>query len=193
MQVGLRSPFRPAFDLFFSGRGMLLVSPLVVLALVVAVPVAMGDAIPARVHARVALAVMALYVLWVASFQGSELTEHPGPRFLIVAVPFLAAPLAAMWEKIRPLAIVAAVWGGAFGFVATVTPLLVNPGASLFAIYRTRVRAHDFVPTLWSIGVGPGAALLYAAGIAAAIIWLVRVAQRSEPVDAPAAAALAAP
>ncbi len=190
-QVGLRNPVRPALDLFFSGRGLLLVSPLTVLALVVAFPVAFGKPSAARVHARVGIAVVALYVLWIASFQGSEVSEFPGPRFLIVALPFLAAPLAARWDRVRVVALVAAVWGGVVAFLALTTPLVVNPGASLFDIYRARIRAHEFVPTLWSMSAGPLAVVLYVVVVAAAATFLARAVRPPHAVEERDAPALA--
>jgi hypothetical protein len=93
---------------------------------------------------------------------------------LIVAIPFVAVPLAAAWERIRRVAILAAVWGAIVMGLATVTSLLVGDGEPLFHAYRARLRAHDFLPTLWSLGFGSAGAVLWFVIIAAAAAFLVR-------------------
>ena len=139
--TGMQMPFGVAARLLFSpSRGLLLVSPVILVAVGCAIWLARRDERPEiRTHARVGLAVCGLYLLAVASARATNVQEIPGPRFLIVAIPFVAVPLAAGWERIRVVAILAAVWGAIVMSLATVTSLLVGDGEPLFHAYRARL------------------------------------------------------
>ena len=191
--TGMQMPFGVAARLLFSpSRGLLLVSPVILLAVACAIWLARRDERPAiRTHARVGLVVCGLYLLAVALARATNVQEIPGPRFLIVAIPFVAVPLAASWERIRVVAILAATWGAIVMGLATITSLLVGDGEPLFHAYRARLRAHDFLPTLWSLGFGSAGAVLWFVIIAAAVAFLVRAGRATG--DAKVALSTAAP
>ena len=64
-----------------------------------------------RRHAVVGLAIVVPYLVLCAGWSGLPTLEEPGPRYLIPALPFLAVPIAAMWERLGRPAIVAGVLG----------------------------------------------------------------------------------
>jgi hypothetical protein len=164
---------RDLVDVVAGRHGLLFVSPVVLVALVAAYLVARGRGTnDARTHSLVALAVFVPYALLVAGWSGTPLLEEPGPRYLIPALPFLAVPLAVMWDRCRPAALVTSVWGAAVCAAGTVTLLFVAPGNAPFHVYFERVARFDFNPTVWSMAVGPIGAVVYVAviAIAAAIL-----------------------
>ena len=131
-----------------------------------------------------ALAVVVPYVVLCAGWSGTPLLEDPGPRYLIPALPFLAVPLAATWERVRVVAVPAAFLGGLFAAAATWTQLLVPQGMSLLTADRYRVQHLDFVPTVWSMGLGRVGVVLYAASVIAVIVGLVELVGRESEDEA---------
>lgn len=178
--VGLHVPFGTAWDMLLSpSRGYILVSPLVLVALGAAIWLAgRGDA-RTRLHARVALAVFAGYWIVVACTTDGSLSDFPGTRYLVVALPFFAVPLAAAWSQVRRAAVACAIWGGLVMAGATFTGLLVGAGEPLLHAYTKRLRAHVFEPTVWSIGFGRTGVVLYLVTIAVVVAAVVRIGRTS--------------
>ncbi len=164
------------FDATLSDRGLLVTSPIVLVAVLAALLVAFGRP-AARSEALVALVVFALYLALVAGWSGTPLLEDPGPRYLIAAIPFLAVPLACAWPRVRVLATIAAVWGGLLMLAAAVTSILVVRSDTPLRAYVDRVEHHRFLPTVWSLEVGQQGAWLWAASVALALYALVRTAR----------------
>jgi len=157
----------------FGGRGLWLTAPVAIVGIGSAAWLASRGSGRARAHAVVALAVVVPYVVLCAGWSGTPLLEDPGPRYLIPALPFLAVPLAATWERVRVVAVPAAFVGGLFAAAATWTQLLVPQGTSLLTADRYRVQHLDFVPTVWSMGLGRVGVVLYGASVIAVVIGLV--------------------
>jgi hypothetical protein len=157
-------------------HGLLLVSPIVLVALFAAARFA-RDGDDLATHARVALAVFVPYLLLVAGWSGTRYLEEPGPRYLIPALPFLAVPLAAGWHRLRPAAVGAAVWGAAVCVAGTVVYLFVAPGNTPFVVYFRRVAGLDFNPTVWGMRFGRAGVALYLLTIAGAAVALRRAAR----------------
>ncbi len=122
----------------------------------------------------IALAVLVPYVVLCAGWSGTPLLEDPGPRYLVPAVPFLAVPLAAAWDRVRVAAVFLAVIGGLFAFAALWTQILVPQGTSLLTADRARFQHHEFAPTIWSIAFGRLGVLVYVAAIGGAAFVLAR-------------------
>ena len=140
--------------ILFGNRGLLLVTPLVLVALAAAVIVARKPG-PARVDAVVGLAcflsLLALQSAWSNPWGG----ESPGPRYLITVLPFLAAPLAVAWPRLRRLTLVAATWGVLCMACAVITnSAVVNIHLTLFSWWRDQLEHGKLTPTLWTIAIG---------------------------------------
>jgi hypothetical protein len=161
-------------DLAFGSRGLWIVAPVVLLAAGCAVWLACTGEGAVRTHAVVAIVVFGAYLVLCAGWSGTPLLEEPGPRYLAPALPFLAVPLAAAWERVRVAAVFLAIVGGLFAFATLWTQILVPQGTSLLTANRARVQNHDFAPTIWSMGFGRFGVLLYGVIVAAAGILLVR-------------------
>jgi len=90
------------WSVFFEGRGFLPASPIVILGLVGSVVLARREAGVKRALALTALAsfvaMLAIPLFWGNPWGGSS----PGPRYMVPALPLLAAGVAALWSW-RPL------------------------------------------------------------------------------------------
>ena len=108
----------------------------------------------ARRHAIVALAVVVPYLVLCAGWSGLPILEEPGPRYLIPALPFLAVPLAATWDRLwRPM-VLASILGVAIAVPATTTFILLRIKQPPFPELLNRVRDHEFLTTVWAMAVG---------------------------------------
>jgi hypothetical protein len=165
---------RDLFDLGFGSRGLWIVAPVVLLAAGCAGWLAFRGAGAVRTHAVVALVVFVPYLVLCAGWSGTPLLEEPGPRYLVPALPFLAVPLAAAWDRVRVAAVFLAVVGALFAFATLWTQILVPQGTSLLTANRARVQNHDFAPTIWSMTLDRFGVLLYAMSVVAGAILLVR-------------------
>ena len=142
----------------------------------------MSGAGAARRHAIVALAVIVPYLVLCAGWSGLPLLEEPGPRYLIPALPFLAVPLAATWDRLwRPMLLARGdrrAGGGARRDHATSCS---GPGSPPFPELLHRVRVGEFLPTLWSMAFGRAGIVLYAVSVVA-VAALARVARSTQPI-----------
>ena len=149
--------------ILFGNRGLLLVTPLVLVAVAAAVIVAVKPG-PARVDAVVGLAcflaLLALQSAWSNPWGG----DSPGPRYLITALPFLAPPLAVAWSRLRVIAVLTAVWGALCMTCAVITNgTVVNLHLSLFSWWRSQLDKRLFTPTVFTMGVGGWGWMIHAA------------------------------
>jgi hypothetical protein len=163
----------------FGYRGLVVGAPIALVGIVAAAWLALRGEGRLRVHAAVALAVFVPYLVLCAGWSGLPILEEPGPRYLIPALPFLAVPLAALWDRLwRPM-LLASLVGAAISVPTAFTFILLRIHQPPYPELLNRVRAHHFVPTLWSMGLGRVGVALYAATIVAAIATLVRAARRA--------------
>ena len=70
------------------------------------------------------------------------------------------------------------------GITFTAFGALVPQGTSLLTADRYRVQHLDFVPTVWSMGLGRVGVVLYAASVIAVIVWLVELVGRESEDEA---------
>jgi hypothetical protein len=160
-------------------RGLLCTSPIVLIGIVGAVVTLRGRASAGRRRdASVALAVSVGYLVLVSGFTAMPFLEEPGPRFLIPAIPFLAVPLAMVWERWAALCRVVAAYGVALMLAASTTLLLVARGDTALHTYLARVLHHEFLPTVWSMPFGRMGVFLYLLTVGVSIVWLVRAEWR---------------
>jgi hypothetical protein len=174
-------------------RGLVVGAPIALVALVAAVWLVISESGSVRRHAIVALAVTIPYLVLCAGWSGLPLLEEPGPRYLIPALPFLAVPLAACWDRLwRPM-LLAAVAGAAVSVPTATTYILLRIKQPPFPELLDRVRAHAFLPTLWSMAFGPAGIVLYAVSVVLVVAGLARAWRHSagsEPVRAVAPGSL---
>jgi hypothetical protein len=167
----------------FGYRGLVVGAPIALVGLVAAGWLAAKGDGRLRDNGVVALATFVPYLLLCAGWSGLSLLEEPGPRYLIPALPFLAVPLAALWDRLwRPI-VLASIVGLAISIPATYTFILLRIAQPPYPELMNRLRAHALQPTLWSMGLGRFGVALYLATIVAAVGALVRAARTPEARD----------
>jgi hypothetical protein len=186
MDVGMREPVRSSIEILFSPlRGLILTSPLVIVAFVAAFLTARDGSSRTASTARVALVGFGGVLVIVAMFEGADLAEVPGPRFLMVGLPLLVTPLAVAWKRVAPFARPAVAWGVLMNVLATWTIVFVGHNTPLWDVYPDRLAERQLNPTVWSIALGPLGIVLYLATITA-VVWALAGAVR-QPVGEPPA------
>ena len=164
----------------FRPHGLLLTSPIVLLALAAAVVVAWTwSAGAARRHAVMALAIVVPYLLLCMVWKGTPALEEPGPRYMIPALPFLARPLAVLWSKVWRPAVLVAAWGALIGVSATVCFLLLGIGQSAWPELPSRVVDGEFLPTVWSMALGRLGIVLHVVSVVIVVLAFGRLARRT--------------
>ncbi len=176
----------------FGSRGLLIGAPIAFVGVGGAIWLVVSGAGAARRHAIVGLAVFVPYLVLCAGWSGLPLLEEPGPRYLIPALPFLAVPLAANWDRLwRPM-LVGAVIGALVSIPDATTYILLRPKQPAIPELLRRVRVGEFLPTLWSMALGRAGIALYALSVVLVVAGLARV-WRNAPIAEPARVAPAGP
>jgi len=170
-------------SVLFGGRGLWIGAPVAFVAIAAAVLVLTREGGRTREHATVGLAICAPYVVLCAGWSGFRLLQDPGPRFLIPALPFLAVPLAVMWERLRVPAVLFTAWGALFAVPATVTFLLLGIAEPPFPALPRRLLHDNFLPTVWSIAFGRVGIVFHVVTIALVVALLAVVWQRTRQAD----------
>jgi hypothetical protein len=170
-------------DVFAGTRGLLYVSPIVLVALGAAIWLARTTSGGIRRQAVIGLAVTAVYLVLCAGWSGTPLLEEPGPRYAIPALPFLVVPLAVVWSRWRRVATYATVIGATFMVAAASTFILLPVGSTPLTYVRYAVH-RSFATNLWAMALGPAGVICYVATVAWSVRLLVRAA-RPEPVREP--------
>ena len=176
---GLVAPSpRAVVELIASGKGLLVLTPIAAAGAVGLVALHRDR----RAEARLAGAVVVLFVAYNASYFLPFGGWVPGPRFLVPAMPFLALGVAAAYRACWPATLALAAVSGAWMLTATLgEPLMEQDDA--FA-WLDRVRDGDLVPTLvTTLGGGSsyGAALPVLVCVAAAATIAVTLLPRRTP------------
>lgn len=168
--VRLPSP-GAALDLLFSGRGLLVVTPVVAMGAVGAVLLhRRGRRAEALTIGAVGLAYLVYNAGYYLPFGGNT----PGPRFLVTLLPFLALPLALSFRRFPGVTIGLAASSAATMVLATIgNPQLDSDDTGQWV--RLLGKA-DFEPTVLSAaGAGHGwlalTPVLVAAAAALALAW----------------------
>jgi hypothetical protein len=161
------------------GRGLLLLSPLALVGVVAAMVAARSASKEVRMHAWIAVAVSASYILLVVTWKGTRSLEVPGPRYLIPMVPFFAVPLSVVWGRWKAAIVTTAVWGAVVQLVATFSGVLIGQNEPIVHAYRLRLSGHHFLPTTWSISMGDAGVVMYLLTVALAM-WFVISSERKQ-------------
>ncbi len=178
---------RSLSDVLFGSRGLWIGAPIALVAIAAAVLILTRATGQLRDHAVVALAILGPYVVLCAGWSGFGLLEDPGPRFLIPALPFLAAPLAVMWDRFRLPAVLFTVWGALFAVPATVNFLLVGIHEPAFPALPRRLVHDHFLPTVWSMAFGRAGVAVHALTVVLVVGLLAVMWSRTRPVTEAAA------
>ena len=158
--------------ILFSGRGLFVASPVVVIAVLGLVMMwRKGMRFDAVVAASAFLAMLAIQGSWENSYAGGA-----GPRYVVPALPFLAAPLAVAWRRWRLATPVVAAISVVTMLAATFTkPQLPSDFEGGLGYWLTQ----GLAPTIYTIALGRAGWLVSVATIVGAAV-LVRAASRRD-------------
>jgi hypothetical protein len=178
-------------DLLVASRGILTLTPILVVAVVGAFLRRQGRW---RAEANVVLAVAAVFFIYNAGYWLPFGGGTPGPRFMIPALPFVALGLAVAYRRMPATCLAMAIPSALFMLAGSMTyPLLGENGTGTWAQYLgDSILEHT---TLSALGVPNGwlAAAPVLLAVAGAIAFAVRATPRTSVRDVrTAAVALAA-
>jgi hypothetical protein len=154
--------------LLFSGRGLLTLSPVLVVAIAgVLVMYREGR----RAEARTILAVAVAYVVYNAGYWLPMGGGSPGPRFLIPMLPFLAVGLGPAWRRWPAVTLALAAISATTMVTATMSFPLIDhndPGEWVRRLLEADGFQHSLLDLAGS-GLGVAAILPFAVGVALAL------------------------
>ena len=172
---GITAPrFDSAVSLLLAGRGLLVLTPIIVLAVA-------GIFMMRRQHraeANTILAVAAVYFIYNTGYWLPFGGGTPGPRFLIPALPFVAIGLAYAYKRLPALTLGLAIPSTLMMLVGTLTyPLLGKQGVGTWADWLVQGRLEHTVLTAF----GVTNAWLAIAPFVAAVLTSIVLAFRATP------------
>lgn len=169
-------------------RGFFVLTPVLLVALLGAAAAIINRTMVRR-DAVVAM-VMLVGLLVISTGVDGIGGASPGPRYLIPVIPFMALPLAEAWRRFTIAATVAALIGGMFMVVSTITnPLLLGSGPDVPRTWLDRTIGGEFASNLArELGAGVLLPALTAAGVIA-IAAALHLDRRRRAQGLPAASA----
>ena len=173
---GITAPrFDSAISLLLAGRGLLVLTPIVVMAVA---GVFMMRRQGHRAEANTILAVAAVYFVYNSGYWLPFGGGTPGPRFLIPALPFIAIGLAFAYKRLPALTLGLAIPSGLMMLVGSLTyPLLGKQGTGTWADWLVEGKLEHTVLTAF----GVTNAWLAVAPVVAAVLTAVVLAVRATP------------
>jgi hypothetical protein len=173
---GITAPrFDSAVDLLLAGRGLLVLTPIVVMAVVGVLIMRRGEH---RAEANTILAVVAVYFIYNSGYWLPFGGGTPGPRFLIPALPFLAIGLAFAYRRLPALTLGLAIPSALLMAIGSITyPLIGRQGIGTWADWLTEGKLEHTVLTAF----GVTNAWLAIAPVVAAVLTAVVLAARATP------------
>jgi hypothetical protein len=173
---GIKAPsLDSAVELLLAGRGLLVLTPIVVMGLVGVVLMRRRGQ---RAEANVVIAVCAAYFFYNAGYWLPMGGGTPGPRFLIPALPFLALGLAFAYRRFPALTLGLAIPSAVFMLAAALTfPLLGGQGTGMWWQFLSRGELEHTLLT----AVGLNNAWLAVTPVLAAVAAAVVLAARATP------------
>jgi hypothetical protein len=186
---------RAAVEVLLGSRGLFLLTPVVLVAVVGAVLVlraredARDEAL--RRWATVSLGLLGAFLVVQAGWPNPWGGEMPGPRYLVPALPFLVVPLAWVWRRIRLVATASAVFGGLVMGLGVLTVHLVPIGRQVVPHYLDNLDSYGVTPTIFTMAIGPAGWSVHGALVVVAVLHLRRTLRAAEPTAVPATASSA--
>jgi hypothetical protein len=174
---GITAP-RPgaAIDLILSGRGILTLTPVLIMGVVGVVLMSRRGR---RAEAAVIGAVTALYFLYNSGYWQPLGGGTPGPRFLTPALPFLALGLAPAFRRFPALTLGLAIPSAVTMLAAALTyPLLGDGGTGTWISWLVDGSLEHTLLTAFGVTNAWLAALPVLAAIGAAIAFAARATRR---------------
>jgi hypothetical protein len=173
---GITAPRLDSADqLLLAPRGLLVLTPIVVMALVGIIQMRRRGH---RAEANTILAIAAVYFIYNSGYWLPFGGGTPGPRFLIPMLPFLAIGLAFAYKRLPALTLGLAIPSGLFMVIGSMTyPLIGKQGTGTWADWLMEGKLEHTVLTAF----GVTNAWLAAAPFAAAVVTAVVLAVRATP------------
>jgi hypothetical protein len=174
---GITAPrLEAARDLLFAGRGLLVLTPVLVMAVVgVLIMHRRGHRAEAWTIAAVALA----YFLYNSGYWQPYGGGTPGPRFLIPCLPFLAVGLAAAYRRLPATTLALAVPSALWMLIASITyPLVGEQGSNLWVDWLRDSQLEHTLLTVLGVHSNWIALLPLLLAVAAAIAFAVLATPR---------------
>jgi hypothetical protein len=180
-----------AVDLLVASRGLLTLTPVVVMAVAGAVLMRRRGRVA---EGNVVLAVAVVFFLYNSGYWLPFGGGSPGPRFLIPALPFVALGLATAYRRLPALTLALAIPSVVFMLAGTLTfPLIGDNGTGTWANQLASGTLEQTLLTVVGVRNGWLAALPLIAAVAAAVALAVRATPQARLGDVrPALAAVAA-
>lgn len=160
-----------AFDLLFSGRGLLTLAPVLVLAAAGVVALARDRGGRHRAEALVVAAIALAYFVYNAGYWLPLGGGSPGPRFLFPVLPFLALGLAVAWRRWPAPTLALTAISATTMVTATMSVPMIgvnDPGVWVNRMFRFDTFQHS-VLDLAGVAHGLVAILPFAIGIVVAL------------------------
>jgi hypothetical protein len=172
---GITAPrFDSAVSLLLAGRGLLVLTPIIVMAVVGVFAMRRQH----RAEANTILAIAAVYFVYNSGYWLPFGGGTPGPRFLIPALPFVAIGLAYAYKRLPALTLGLAIPSVLMMLVGTLTyPLLGKQGIGTWADWLVQGRIEHTVLTAF----GVTNAWLAIAPFVAAVLTSIVLAFRATP------------
>jgi hypothetical protein len=169
---GITAPrFDSALDLLLAGRGLLVLTPIVVMGVV-------GVFMMRREHraeANTILAIAVVYFLYNSGYWLPFGGGTPGPRFLIPALPFVAIGLAYAYRRLPALTLGLAIPSGLMMLAGTLTyPLLGRQGTGTWADWIMEGKIEHTVLTAFGVTNVWLAVAPFIAAVLTAVVLTVR-------------------
>jgi hypothetical protein len=173
---GITAPrFHSAVSLLLAGRGLLVLTPIIVMAIV---GLFMMRKDGRRAEANTIFAIAAVYFLYNSGYWLPFGGGTPGPRFLIPALPFVALGLPYAYKRLPALTLGLAIPSALMMLVGTLTyPLIGKQGTGTWADWLVQGRLEHTVLTAF----GVTNAWLAVAPFVAAVLTSVVLAVRATP------------
>jgi hypothetical protein len=172
--------FDSAFDLLFAGRGLIAMTPIIVMAVI-------GVFMMRRRHraeANTILAVAVVYFIYNSGYWLPYGGGTPGPRFLIPMLPFVAIGLAYAYRRLPALTLGLAVPSALFMVVGTLTyPLIGKQGIGTWADWLVQGRLEHTVLTAFGVTNAWLALAPFFVAVLIAVVLAVRATPASAFVD----------
>jgi hypothetical protein len=164
--IGMPS-FHAGMQLLLAPRGLLVLSPVLVLA---GVGTFLLHRRGRRAEALTIAAISIAFLIYNAGYYLPFGGGSPGPRFLIPMLPFLAVPLALAFRRYPAVTLALAVPSTVLMVVATAThPLIGSDGTGVWAHVLDTARFEHTVATIAGAGNGWGGIVPFFIAVAVAI------------------------